>query len=174
MKGISIFIKGIDRILNFSGIVAGISILLISFFVTWGVFARLFHIDAAWVVPITVYMFVAASYLATSYAMKNLEHIRVDILIQQLPSNVRKILDTILMLLSLLFFTYVTMKTFDMFHNSFSRKTTDLSLLQIQIWIPQIFVFLGFVFLCLAIIRHILMTWTAEGYGMSGVHEEEV
>ncbi|SOC37842.1 TRAP transporter small permease [Ureibacillus acetophenoni] len=172
MKGIGIFIKGIDRILNFSGIIAGIAILLISFFVTWGVLARLLHIDASWVVPITVYMFVASSYLAASYAMKNLEHIRVDILIQQLPIIVRKILDTLLMIVSLLFFTYVTLRSFDMFHNSFVRKTTDLSLLQIQVWIPQLFVVIGFIFLCLSIIRHILMTWTMDGYGMSGVHEE--
>lgn len=173
MKGIGIVIKGIDRLLNFSGIVAGISILLITFCVTWGVIARLFYIDASWVVPVSVYMFVAASYLATSYAMKNLEHIRVDILVQQFPIKIRKVLDTALMLLSLLFFSYITLRTFDMFQNSLARKTTDLSLLQVPIWIPQIFVFVGFVFLCLAIIRHIMMTWTNEGYGMSGIHEAE-
>ncbi|TSI08985.1 TRAP transporter small permease [Lysinibacillus sp. BW-2-10] len=173
MKGNNFVLKGIDHLLNFSGILAGISILLITFFVTWGVIARLFHIEAPWIEPVSVYMFVASSYLATSYAMKNLEHIRVDILIQQFSIKIRKVLDTVLMLLSLFFFTYVTWRAFHMFQNSFERKTTDLSLLQVPLWIPQIFVFVGFVFLCLAIIRHIIMTWTNEGYGISGMHEAE-
>src|SRR4051794_29907929 len=113
MKSINAISKAIGKLLNLAGILSGFIIVFVSIFVTWGVIARIFHIEAHWVEPVSVYMFVASSFLATSYAMKNLEHIRVEILVQNFSLKVRKILDTFLMILSFFFFSYVTWRAFE-------------------------------------------------------------
>lgn len=157
-----------DRVIDAAGALAGISVFLICFAVTWGVIARYFHIGAHWVEPVTVYMFIAASFLAASYAMKKNEHIRVDILLGKLNPGMKRMLETLLMSVSLALFLYISKLAFDMFQQSLTFNTKDLSLLQVPIWIPQAFVFIGFVLLVLSIVRRILVIWMPDPEVQSG------
>ena len=155
-------IKVIDSIIDFSAILASLFIFCICFIVTWGIIAREFHLKVYWVEPVTIYMFIAAAFLTIPYTMKMNEHIRVDILMSKLSIKVAKILDTVLMTLSLILFLYITKVTYDMFWSSWTMKTTDLSIIQVPIWIPQIFVVIGWSIFVLSILRYILAIWFVE------------
>jgi len=159
---VKLFLTAVDKIIDFSGVIASVCIFFISFFVSWGIIARYFHLKVYWVEPVTVYMFIAASFLTIAYTMKENEHIRVDILISQLPTKVAKVLETILMIICLVLFIYVTKISYDMFANSLSMQTKDLSIIQVPIWIPQIFVVLGWAVFVLSLIRHIILIWVDE------------
>ncbi len=156
MKGLVIVNNIISKILSLSGILAGIMIVIIGFIVTWGSIARYMLISSLWVDPVSVYLFIAASFLGTAYAMKLREHVRVDIIIRLLPPKYKLSLDIGTSLLALLFFSYLTWQSFLMTMNSFHENITDLSLLRIPLWIPQSFVPLGALVLCLGIIWHIM------------------
>lgn len=173
MKALIIIRDSIGRVIDFAGALAGILILLVSIFVTWGVIARYFFLASHWVEPVSVYLFLASSFLATSAAMKKMEHIRVDILIHTFSPIMKKVTDTITTFIALLFFSYVSWRCFVMFKNSYDRESTDLSILEVPLWIPQIFVFIGLVFLCLAILRHIIVIWTVNNYDRLETVENE-
>ncbi|MER2107031.1 MAG: TRAP transporter small permease [Solibacillus sp.] len=152
-------IKVVDSIIDFSGILASICIFFTCFIVTWGVIARYFHIKVYWVEPVTIYMFIAISFLTISYTMKVNEHVRVDILTNLLPIKVRKILETILMMFCLGLFIYITKISYAMFKNSWLLKTKDLSIIQVPIWIPQSIVVIGWSIFVLSIMRYIWSIW---------------
>lgn len=155
-------IKVIDTVIDFSGILASICIFFTCFIVTWGVIARYFQVKVYWVEPVTIYMFIAISFLTISYTMKVNEHVRVDILTSRLPEKVRKILETILMTICLLLFLFITKISFTMFKSSWDLKTKDLSIIQIPIWIPQSIVVIGWGIFVLSIIRYIWAIWYEE------------
>lgn len=155
-------IKIIDFIIDLAGILASIFIFLTCFFVTWGIIARYLFISAHWVEPATIYMFIAISFLTISSTMKANEHVRVDILTSKLPKNMGKVLDTCLMLFCVVFFTFISVVTYEMFLNSWTLKTKDLSILQVPIWIPQIFVFIGWGIFVLSLLRYIWSIWFEE------------
>lgn len=163
-------IKIIDFIISLTGIIASIFIFLTCFIVTWGIIARYFHISAYWVEPTTIYMFIAISFLTISSTMRANEHVRVDILTSKLPKQAAKILDTCLMLFCVVFFTFVTVVTYDMFLNSWTLKTKDLSILQVPIWIPQLFVVIGWCVFILSILRYIWSIWFEE----APINEEQL
>ncbi|AMO87634.1 TRAP-type C4-dicarboxylate transport system, small permease component [Solibacillus isronensis B3W22] len=155
-------IKVIDSIIDFSAILASLFIFCICFIVTWGIIAREFHLKIYWVEPFSIYMFIAAAFLTIPYTMKMNEHIRVDILLSKLSPKVAKILDTVLMTFSLVLFLYITKVTYDMFWSSWTMKTKDLSIIQVPIWIPQLFVVVGWSVFVLSIFRYILAIWFEE------------
>jgi C4-dicarboxylate transporter DctQ subunit len=156
MKTLRLIHRSLGNLLNLSGILAGTAICAIGFSVTWGAISRLLYMPAHWVEPFSVYLFIAASFLGAAYAMKKGEHIKVDILTRRLPEKVRAGVEMFTSLLAFIFFAYLTWHSTMMAHRSFLRETTDLSLLEIPIWIPQSFVPLGSILMCLSLIWYFI------------------
>ncbi len=149
----------IDRLLDFSGLMAGLLIASIGFIVTIGTIFRYFSYPLHWVEPISIYFFIASSFMGAAYAMKKGEHIRVDILISNLSHRNRDLLDIFTSVIALLFSLLLMWKGCEMVFRTFSSGQKDLSLLEIPLWIPQLFVPLGGLLLSLAIIRRIIIKW---------------
>lgn len=146
----------ISRILDLAGILAGFLVGVIGFIVTWGVISRYFFIPSYWVEPYSIYLFVASSFLGASYAMKKGEHVSVDILTSAFPPTVRKVVDLFTSIIALIFFIYLTWRSMLMVSHSYQNGTKDLSILEIHLWIPQSFVPLGSLLLCLSLIWHMI------------------
>ena len=164
MKILNLIRDAIGKVSDLSGILAGISIFLVSIFITWGVIARYFLFPSHWVEPVSVYMFIAAAFLAMPYAMKKMDHIRVDLIVSKLPGNLARITDTITLTLAVVFFFYLTWRGFELASSSYTRNTKDLSIIQVPLWIPQIFLAVGSILLTLSIIRQIIIIWTERDY----------
>jgi C4-dicarboxylate transporter, DctQ subunit len=146
----------IEKLLDLAGILAGILIAIIGFMVTWGAISRYLFIPSHWVEPYSIYLFIASSFLGAAYAMKRGEHICVDILISSLSDSKKKVVNIFTSILALAFFSYLTWRSAAMVTHAYHAKTTDLSLLEIPLWIPQSFVFLGAVLMCLSLIWHMI------------------
>lgn len=156
MDFLNLIRNGIGKLLEFSGLLAGLMLVIISLMITWGAIARYMLMPAHWVEPFSIYLFIASSFLGAAYAMKKKEHINVDILIRLLPTKVRKVIELLTSIVALCFFIYLTWRSFEMIQQTFNIGTTDLSLLQIPLWIPQSFVLLGAILMCLSLIWHMI------------------
>ncbi|WP_138416338.1 TRAP transporter small permease [Aquibacillus sediminis] len=156
MKVLIVLKKFLSSLLDLSGIIAGFIIAIVGVMVSWGVIARYFFIPSYWVEPYSIYLFIGASFLGAAYAMKKGEHVKVDILIRVLSPVVRKGVDLLTASLAFVFFIYLTWRSTLMVKHSYQSKTTDLSLLEIYVWIPQSFVVLGSILMCLSIIWYVL------------------
>jgi len=157
MKIVKTITHILGRIIEISGIIAALLIFLIAVMVSLSIGGRYIMIPIHWIEPFSVYFFIAASYMAAAYAMYKVEHIKVDILINQFSMKTKKVLECFLMAVSLVFFIYLTKYSWVMAHSSYVKNSKDLSIIQIPIWIPQSFLVIGSALLCLAIIRHLLL-----------------
>lgn len=157
MKILKAVTRIIGRLMEVAGIIAGLLIFLIAVMVLLSVIGRSIMIPLHWVEPYSVYFFIAASYMAAAFAMYKVEHIKVDILINRFSKKTNKVLEFFLMIVSLVFFINLSKYSWVMMHSSYVKNSKDLSIVQIPIWIPQSFLVIGSVLLCLAIIRHLLL-----------------
>lgn len=157
MKIVKMITYIIGKILEVAGIIAGLLIFLIAAMVLISVAGRNIMIPIHWVEPISVYFFIAASYMAAAFAMYNVEHIKIDILTNLFSRKTNKVLEIFLMIVSLVFFIFLTKHSWVMMHSSYVKHAKDLSIIQVPIWIPQSSLVIGSVLLCLAIIRHLLL-----------------
>lgn len=146
----------IEKLLEFAGILAGILIAIIGLIVTWGAISRYLYIPAHWIEPYSIYLFIASSFLGSAYAMKRGEHINVDLILNILPGTARKVVNIFTSVLALVFFIYLTWRSGVMVTDAYHTKTKDLTLLEIPLWIPQSFVFLGAVLMSLSLIWHLI------------------
>lgn len=157
MKIVKVTTRIISRIIEGAGVIAGLLIFIIAIMILLGIGGRNMMIPVYWVEPLSVYFFIATSYIAAAYAMYRSEHIKVDILFSRFSNKTKKVLESVLMVISLVFFSYLTKYSWAMAHRSYMNNAKDLSIMQIPIWIPQSTLVIGYVLLCLAIIRHLLL-----------------
>lgn len=148
--------NGIGRLLDLSGVLAGLIIAIIGFIITWGAISRYLLITSYWVLPVSIYLFIATSFLSAAYAIKKGEHVKVDIITRHFSKKTKKIVDTFTSSLALVFFFYLSWRCWKMVIHSYEGGVSDLSLLEIPLWIPQSFVFLGSLLMCLSLIWYML------------------
>lgn len=152
----------IGKIMDVAGIIAGLLIFFIAAMVIISIAGRNIMIPVHWVEPISVYFFIAASYMAAAFAMYNVEHIKIDILTNRFSRKTNKVLEMILMIVSLVFFIFLTKHSWVMMHSSYLKHAKDLSIIQVPIWLPQFSLVIGCFLLCLAIIRHVLLLFVKD------------
>lgn len=157
-----------DRILGYitgaAAAIAGLAILLTAFMICYEIIMRgIFHRPTVWVMEISTYCLVLAGFFGMAYTMRKNGHICVDFLLVRLSRPVRKVLDIVTSLLSL-FAIYVCMtESTNYVLMSKAMGVVSPSLLRAPLWIPQLFMLIGFVLLFLEIINHLLGDFFADG-----------
>ena len=150
-----------NRILGYltsgAAAIAGLAILATAFIICYEVFARsVLHSPTVWAMEISTYLLILAGFFGMSYTMRTNGHICVDFLYSRFSKNVRRVLDIITSLLSL-FAIYVCMtESTNYMLMSLAMGVVSPSLLRVPLWIPQLFMVIGFVLLFLEIIDHFL------------------
>ncbi len=150
-----------NRILGYltsgAAAIAGLAILATAFIICYEIFARsVLHSPTVWAMEISTYLLILAGFFGMSYTMRTNGHICVDFLYSRFSKNVRRVLDIITSLLSL-FAIYVCMtESTNYMLMSLAMGVVSPSLLRVPLWIPQLFMVIGFVLLFLEIIDHFL------------------
>ena len=148
-----------NRILGYltsgAAAIAGLAILATAFIICYEIFARsVLHSPTVWAMEISTYLLILAGFFGMSYTMRTNGHICVDFLYSRFSKNVRRVLDIITSLLSL-FAIYVCMtESTNYMLMSLAMGVVSPSLLRVPLWIPQLFMVIGFVLLFLEIIDH--------------------
>lgn len=114
--------------LNIEEIVGCLLILVMTFSVTLGVFARAFHISVVWTDELARYSFVWSIFIGSVVAIKQKEHVVIDFVLKALPEVLYKILYILIQLLLIVLFLYLTKYGIDLAIGSWGVETTSLEI----------------------------------------------
>lgn len=110
--------------------------------ITYEALMRMAGHPTLWVFQITLYVFIAAGFLANPAAMKSGAHFRVTILMTLFP-RLRRPLNMFALFMTL-FFSLVLISTGVYFvHYSWSNDIVSAALFEVPMWIPQLALPLG-------------------------------
>lgn len=109
---------------------------------------------------ISGFLLVGASFLGLAYTFVNGGHIRVTLLIGNLPARARVFVELWSLSIALLLCVYLGWYVFWLIQDSFTFNETSYGLLRIPLWIPQSAMFIGIVLFCLALAEAWVATLT--------------
>lgn len=109
---------------------------------------------------ISGFLLVGASFLGLAYTFVNGGHIRVTLLVNNLPNRVRVFVEVWCLSIALLLCLYLSWYTYWLIHDSYTFNETSYGLLRIPLWIPQSAMLTGLTLFCLALIEAWVATLT--------------
>ena len=154
--------RTLDRTYLGMGYLCGVMFLLLALFITYQVIARKFNIVMAPGMDLmSGYTMAMASTWAFSYALRTGSHVRIDVLLPFMSSRVKWMADQAA-LLSIAFFVGITAwKTWETVMKSHEIGAVTNTYPLVPLWIPQVFVAIGFSMLAFTAI-HMMIDMIAE------------
>ncbi|MFC3285221.1 TRAP transporter small permease [Litchfieldella rifensis] len=149
---------------------AALCLCLICAMITAQVLGRIVDIFITWVggdriglaIPglaeISGFLLVGASFLGLAYTFVNGGHIRVTLLIGNLPARVRVFVELWSLGIALLLCAYLAWNVVWLLEDSIAFGETSYGLLSIPLWIPQSAMLLGILLFCLALLESWIVT----------------
>ena len=156
MQSIGKFSYFLEGIITRLGKLGGFFALLNAFFVTYEVIMRyIFGSPTIWVMEISIYVVIAASFLPLGYILVEKGHVKVDVVTSHLSRKAAVSLEIITSVLSLLFCLILDWEGARIAFTSFKSWELSPTLLGIPIFIPQSLIPIGSFFLTIQFIIHI-------------------
>ena len=146
-----------DRLYFIFGYICGLELLMLGFFITYQVIARKLNwVQAPGTDVMSGYVLAMAATWAFSYSLRSGAHVRIDVLLPYMSSNVRAVADW-LALGSVLFLGAVTAwKMWENVINNYERGVVTNDYPLTPLFIPKIVVSLGFTLMCITAIQMML------------------
>ena len=120
------------------------------FMLSYEVIARYFFLSPTiWAAELSQISLIYGTLLAMPWALKSRKHIQINLVINKLSKNYKKFINILIMIVLLIFSSYVMVYGFDIFYDSLIRGRTTGSLLNLPSWIAELSV--PFCFLLLLI-----------------------
>ncbi len=145
--------------LYLGGAVAGAgSIVAIGLLIVSQVVGRELGIQVKGADDLTAWSVVAAGFLPLAYTYRRNGHIRVTVVVEHLRGARRRILEILIIGLSLFLVGYMTYSAFDMIWDSFRFGELSQNLIVIPIWIPQSSIAVGSLLFTVAIMDDLVVS----------------
>ncbi len=149
-----ILTRWIDRSSMAGGIIGAFCLLIISVIITYEALMRYaFNAPTTWVKEISIYLCIAIGFLAAANTLKQDGHFSITVLVDKLKPKNRRILKTITILMGILYSGVFVYKGVDMVMFSYEIEEVSSSLLEVPLWIPQLFLPIGAFLLLLQFIN---------------------
>ena len=107
---------------------------------------------------LTAWSVVAAGFLPLAYTYRQNRHIRVTVLVEQVAGSRRRLLEMLILLVSLFLASYMAYSAFDMIRDSFRFEELSQNLIVIPIWIPQSPMAVGALLFAIAIMDDLVVS----------------
>ena len=107
---------------------------------------------------LTAWSVVAAGFLPLAYTYRQNRHIRVTFVVDQLTGWRRRLLEMLILVVSLFLAGYMTYSAFDMIRDSFRFEELSQNLIVIPIWIPQSSIAVGSLLFAIAIMDDLVVS----------------
>lgn len=138
----------LDRIITGAGFLGGLLIVLTALCVSYEVVRRyFFNSPTTWVLEISIYVILASNFLSFAYVLRENAHVKVDFLTNHLAPRTALILEVFTSLLSLLYCGVMAYEGGILTRDSLMRWEVSPTILNVPIFIPQIFIPLGAILL---------------------------
>lgn len=118
----------------------------------------------------TGFLLAAASFLSLAHALREGSHIRVVLVLGQLPEKARKIAEIWCVAFALAVAGYFTFYTAKLTHESFTYNDLSSGMIAVPIWIPQSFMLVGLIILTIALCDELVTVLSGRepSYGEKG------
>ncbi|RJF96211.1 TRAP transporter small permease [Noviherbaspirillum saxi] len=133
------------------------ALILTSAILTYSVVARyFFHVPTDWQDEASVFVLVGVIFLCAAYVQSLRGHIGIEALASILPARVNKIRLFVVDLVSLLFCTFFSWKSWTLLHEAWVEGQTTSSTFAPPLWIPYSMLALGMTMLTLQLLVQVL------------------
>lgn len=150
-------VRGLERLSEAGGYVAGAVAVLLTVLVAASVIARrLLNAPLLITEEISGYMVVAIVFLGLAYTMKAEGHIRADILLSHVPPRARAVLEIIATLIALGFAGLLLAGTWRLVAEFYTQGSLSFRYLQTPLWIPGSLLVVGSALLGLQLLAQLL------------------
>jgi TRAP-type C4-dicarboxylate transport system permease small subunit len=127
------------------------------FMLSYEVVARYFFLaPTSWAAELSQLSLIYGTLLAMPWALKSRKHIQINLVINKLSKTYKKIINILIMMILIIFSSYVMIFGFEIFYDSFFRGRTTGSLLNLPSWIAELSVPLCFFLLFIQSIFEII------------------
>jgi C4-dicarboxylate transporter DctQ subunit len=146
-----------DKLIKFGAYIAGVLILVTTFMIFYEVISRsVFHKPTSWATELSIYAIIGSCFLGSAFAVRTYSHITVDLLINNVNDRMKTVLAYISNTLGLVFSFIFTLYGFLHVMKTYSLGVTSSSLLRIPMYLPELFIPVGGVLLCIAFVLQII------------------
>ena len=112
---------------------------LAGFMLSYEVMARYFFLSPTiWAAELSQISLIYGTLLAMPWALKSRKHIQINLVINKLSKSYKKIINILVLIILIIFSSYVMIFGFDIFYDSFHRGRTTGSLLNLPSWIAEL------------------------------------
>lgn len=146
-----------DLLIKIGAYISGFFIIITTGMIFFEIVSRwLFNKPTIWATELSIYAIVGSCFLGSAYAVRTYSHITVDLLINSVNDRMKTILAYISNALGLVFSVIFTYFGFHHVLNTLELGVTSSSLLRIPMYLPEMFLPVGGVLLCLAFVLQII------------------
>jgi TRAP-type C4-dicarboxylate transport system permease small subunit len=147
----------VATLVDISGISVGVAIFTIGIFVTYDVIARtVFRLTNSWVTEVTMYLMGYITFVGAAYALKMGAHVAVDVFVQKVSIEVKRVLLLAVDFVFLVTTTELIWLSFQFFFDAWNSNEISDTLLAVSLWIPYLSFFVGMVLLLVVIVMQTL------------------
>jgi C4-dicarboxylate transporter, DctM subunit len=139
------------------GLLGGVLILLNGIFVTYEVIMRyFFNSPTTWVLEISIYLLIIATFLSLAYVMLEKGNVNVDFVTAKLSSKTLTILTITTSVFAILYCVVLGWQGWKMVIKAYQLGERSSTILGIPMWIPEFFIPLGCALLIFQFIRYVM------------------
>lgn len=149
--------RWLDRVVLWTGYLAGALFFALAFFITYDVLARKWG-DALGLATTRVtdeisgYILVVAATWGLAYTLRTDSHVRIDVLLPYMPPRLRAVADLLASLVMAGFASLFTWRIWILVEDSWETGIRSSTYLLMPLWVPQGILGVGFALLALAAI----------------------
>lgn len=149
MKLFQTLYRELDRIIYWGGIVAGVFIIITTGMIFYEIVSRsFFNAPTSWATELSIYAIIGSCFIGAAYAVRANAHIKVDLLLHNVPVSMRKGMLIISSILGFLFSLTFTWFGWEHVMQSMELGFTSSSLLRIPMYLPVMLLPIGGILLC--------------------------
>lgn len=140
-------------LIEISGMSVGVATFCIGVFVTYDVITRaVFRLTNSWVTEVTIYLMGYITFVGAAYALRTGAHVAVDMLVQKVSPEVRRILILAADSVLLLVISELTWLSFEFLFDAWESNELSDTLLSVRLWVPYLSFFVGMVLLLVVVV----------------------
>ena len=148
--------KFLDRLFIWSGYLAGMFLVLIGILVVSQIVARMMHSQIPSVDEFAGYSLAASSFLGLAYSFRCGSHIRVTLFTDRLSGSAQRIILIAVLLFALAMIGTWGYNAVHLVYESWLFKEVSTGIIKYPLWIPQMFMGLGVILFCLALLEDLV------------------
>ena len=161
----------LDRLYAGAGWLAGVCIVLITLMILAQIVGRWFGIIIPSTEDFSGYLLAAASFLALASTFRHGNHIRVTVVVHQLPARARHALLIVVLLLFCLLMAYCAWQLSYMVYESWRFDELSQGYIAVPLWLPQTPMALGAILFFIALVDDFIFTVRGQTPGFIQLEE---